>query len=196
MIEKFKQWFREIEDKAIEEKKSIARTKGNESAWKEEIWESKEKNKDIMKKFGKEGENLKYESRYKNHIKDGNDKGEWLYDLIWREFDESNNLKNIILAMEIEMGKKIGSIKNDFNKLLQSDAEYKIMVFQQRNKENQFEHTLNVLEKAVKTYKSKSDAKYLLCGWNITEQTFKISCIQVESKHRITKLFRGYLRDL
>jgi hypothetical protein len=193
MIEKFKQWFREIEDKATKEKKAIARKKGDENAWKKEIWKSAEKNIAIKKKFKKEGKKIGYESRpYKI---DNKVKGGWLYDFCWREFNKLNNLKNIILAMEIEMTQKDGSIKNDFNKLLQAEAKYKIMVFQRRKKKrgedkDQFEHTLDMLEKAVKSYKSKSDTEYLLCGWNITEHIFKYSYIQVKNQ-RIKKIKRG-----
>ena len=171
MIEKFKNWFSEIREDAIEQKKAIAREKGDERAWKKEIWKSPDKNNAIKVKFRDEGAKLGYKSR-PSYVTGA---GEWLYDFIWREFDESNNLKNIILAMEIEVSDmEENRIKYDFNKILQADSKYKIMVFQLKTK-TEVLVVLENFEKAAKIYNSKLESQFLLCGWCTNTNEFMFS---------------------
>lgn len=171
MIESFKEWFSDIREEAIKDKKVKAKIKGDETAWKKEIWKSPEKNKVIKNKFRDEGFKLGYKSR-PSYVTGA---GEWLYDFVWRKFDESGNLKNVILTMEIEMSNLHESEKkHDFNKLLQADSQYKVMVFQSKSKKD----TLTALEKfenAAKVYNSKSESKYLLCGWCTSKNEFIFS---------------------
>ncbi|MGR6831315.1 hypothetical protein [Aliivibrio wodanis] len=164
-IETFKQWFLEISDEAIETKKIKARNKGDESKWKNEIWSSPNKNRDIKARFCDEGEILGYRSRpsYKSKA------GEWLYDFIWREFDESDNLKRVVLTMEIEVSDLY--FKYDFNKLLQADSEYKIMVFQVKH-EQAIEEVFASLQSAVEAYQSNVQSHYLLVGWSTSNNKF------------------------
>lgn len=172
MIEVFKQWFIEIRENVIDEKKSKASAKGDESQWKKEIWASQDKNKDIKSRFRDEGEKLGYKSRpsYKTNA------GEWLYDFIWREFDDSNNLKRVVLSMEIEVSDK--HFKYDFNKLLQSDSKYKIMVFQVKH-EKEVEDVFLSLKSAICAYQSRVDSYYLLVGWCTSKNDFTFRDIPV-----------------
>ncbi|KAF3984804.1 MAG: hypothetical protein HFP81_00270 [Methylococcales symbiont of Hymedesmia sp. n. MRB-2018] len=153
----------EIEQNAIEVKKMASREKhnGDDSQWKKEIWHSPQKNKDIKLRFSIEGEKLGYRPRpYKQ-----NNAGEWLYDFVWRKFDESGNLLSVDLTMEIEVSDTdIKKIKYDFNKLLQSDSKYKILIFQLK-KESDIINALVEFSDSVKSYNSKVSSEYLLCGW-------------------------------
>ena len=168
MITKFKTWFKEVEDTAIKRKKREARNKGDESKWKKEIWQSIQKNKDIKHKFRDEGFNLGYNSRpsYKSKA------GEWLYDFIWRKFDGEDNFLELVLAMEIELSENtFKGFRYDFNKLLQSDATYKIFVFQKKM-ENEIEEIFKLLVESTIKYKSKIESEYLICGWCYSKNTF------------------------
>jgi len=151
----------EIQDEALLRKKEQAKAKGDESKWKSEIWKSPRKNKDIKLRFQKEGNMLQYRSRPSSDT----NAGEWLYDFVWREFDDKGNLLGLKLAMEIEvsdMSEK--GIKYDFNKLLQADSDYKILVFQLKT-EDEVTTALSNFEKAAKRYRSKLSSDFLLCGW-------------------------------
>ena len=165
LIKLFQQWFLEIGENAVQEKIEKAKAKGDETKWKNEIWSSPRKNKDIKARFRDEGEKLGFKSRpsYKTNA------GEWLYDFVWREFDEQNNLKKVVLTMEIEVSDKY--FKYDFNKLLQADSEYKIMVFQVKSTQ-ELEDVFSSLHSAIQAYESRVKSYYLLVGWCTSENNF------------------------
>jgi len=165
MIEDFKLWFKELELKAITVKKLKAK---DPTKWKKEIWKAPEKNKQIKEKFTLEGRILGYRPRSSFDRK----AREWLYDLIWREFDNDGFLINVPLAMEIELSdKKEKNIRYDFNKLLQADSEYKVFVFQQKSVKSSDEMLLP-FEKVARKYKSKISSKYLICCWCTSKNEF------------------------
>ena len=128
--------------------------------------------------------NIEYDSNWTNEIKNqfcelGKEKNykvcatksasvkshyeEWLYDLCWIEYYNNKNqlnygyLKNIILALESEWGDS-DKIIDDFHKLLQSKAKYKIMIFQSTNANKLFEY----MESNINYYWKTNDEKYLL----------------------------------
>jgi hypothetical protein len=193
-IEDFKAWFGEIEREA-HEKMVVEELR---------VWKSAEKNKDIQNKFRDKlkvldinpdpeyGAGQKYEIRPNEENKKYH-KGGWLYDFCLRELDikiENSNkiitLKKMILAMEIEMTQNDGSIRNDFHKLLQADAEYKIMVFQRRQQDKgqnkgDVNDVFEMLKQQAKAYKPQSNSKYLLCGWSISRLQFEIEAFTVEN---------------
>ena len=110
------------------------------------IWKSPIKNKEIKEAFAKKAPD--YECQCRPDIK----KREWLYDLVWRKFDSGDYLSTL-LAMEIEVSAGYKGVVYDFNKLLQSDAKLKIMVFQQKTVE-EGEDILNKLNSPVTTLKT------------------------------------------
>src|SRR5271157_2782413 len=64
--------------------------------------------------------------------------GEWLYDLCWLKYDQPKDesveyphLGEVVLAMESEWG-DTGALIDDFHKLLQSTARYRLMIFQSK----------------------------------------------------------------
>lgn len=158
----FKQWLIEIQEAALAHKREQALAGGDEASWKRFIWTSTDKNKAIKARFRDEGALRGYRSRpsYKTGA------GEWLYDFVWREFDENNNLLKVVLTMEIEVSEsKISSLLYDFHKLLQADSEYKVFVFQTKT-EADVQAAMSALKTAAQHYQSKSESKYLLCGWS------------------------------
>lgn len=168
MLDQFKIWFTEIAQKAIDQKVSKASKKGNAETWKSEIWRSSDKNSDIKKRFRDEGAARGYKSR-PSYVSGA---GEWLYDFVWREFDEDERLVRVVLAMEIEVSAcNPKSIRYDFNKLLQADAEYKILVFQQKTK-SEVDSTFSFLQDSFSIYQKKSDSAFLICGWCTAENSF------------------------
>lgn len=52
---------------------------------------------------------------------------EWLYDIIWYETNE-NGFSKLKLAVESELCRDLGQIKYDFDKLLVTNAELRIMI--------------------------------------------------------------------
>lgn len=175
MIENFKEWMIEIQDEAINEKCRKAKEKGDETKWENEIWKSPEKNKVIKNRFRDEGFKRGYKSR-PSYVSGA---GEWLYDFVWREFNDDGDLLNIVLAMEIEVSDmEEKAIKYDFNKLLQADSQYKVLVFQLKT-ENEVNAALENFTNAAKVYNSKSNSEYLLCGWCTSKNKFLFSDFRV-----------------
>ncbi|MFZ2449775.1 MAG: hypothetical protein WAW36_04565 [Methylovulum miyakonense] len=166
MIGQFKEWITDIQNTALSEKRKKAEEKGDVSKWKKEIWKSPEKNKAIKARFLKEGRLRGYRPRPSDNS------GEWLYDFVWREFDAENNLVRVVLTMEIEVsGMTESAIKYDFQKLLQADSEYKILVFQLKT-EAEIQNALNNFRRCAQIYQVRVDARYLLCGWCIAKNEF------------------------
>lgn len=164
MIEDFKRWFVELGDHAINRKNAIALKTGKRPKWTNPV-----KNKEIKEKFSYEG--LRIEGVKPRSSADRKSR-EWLYDLIWREFDSENNFVSVKLAMEIELSEmKERGLVYDFDKLLQSDSEYKIFVFQQQTKE-QAEYVFKQLRIRSESYNHKLKSTFLLCCWSWDSGTF------------------------
>ncbi|MBA2781105.1 hypothetical protein [Billgrantia kenyensis] len=168
MRDRFKEWLLEIQENALAIKRAKALKAGDESLWKKQKWLSPQKNSDIKARFRDEGEKLGYRSlpSYKTGA------GEWLYDFVWRKFDDEGHLEEIVLAMEIEMSDRTErGLMRDFAKLLQSDAAYKIMVFQHKTDDDihtAFEH----FKKRAAKYRVKVPSEFLLCGWSTSMNQF------------------------
>lgn len=64
--------------------------------------------------------------------------------------------------MEIEVSDK--NFKYDFNKLLQADLKYELMVFQVKT-EQEVADVFSLLHRSVQSYQSKVNSQYLLVGW-------------------------------
>jgi hypothetical protein len=171
MIEEFKEWMIGIQEDALARKREKAKAKGDESKWRSEIWKSPDKNRDIKLKFQLEGDKRHYKSRPSSETK----AGEWLYDFVWRQFDEEGNLLCLKLAMEIEVSDmNERGIKYDFNKLLQADSDYKVLVFQLKTGD-EVSSALSNFEKAAMAYNSKFSSDFLLCGWSTSLNKFAFS---------------------
>lgn len=74
--------------------------------------------------------------------------------------------------MEIEMSDSSQrGLMRDFAKLLQSDAAYKVMVFQHKTEDDvqtAFEH----FKAKSRKYRAKIPSEFLLCGWSTSLNQF------------------------
>ncbi|WP_146680302.1 hypothetical protein [Oceanococcus atlanticus] len=59
---------------------------------------------------------------------------EWLYDVTWYEYDQKDRLVSIPFAAEIEWRHGgLHGVKFDFEKLVQSTADHKVMIFEAKD---------------------------------------------------------------
>jgi hypothetical protein len=104
------------------------------------------------------------------------------------------------------MKKDEGNIRNDFHKLLQAEAKYKIMVFQwnssckdkdeaKKRSEDRINNIFTQLEETVKCYESKSAAKYLIFGWSAPAKEFMYSQFEVRNYIDEDTIQRGNLHN-
>ena len=157
-----------VQHKAIERKKEDAGRKhdGDTSQWKREIWKSPYKNRDIKAALAAEGQRLGFQ------VLPAGKRGEWLYDLVWRRLDANRNLTGMPLAVEIEMSdNRLWGIRYDFNKLLQAQADHKLMIFQVQTPD-EVEATFARLEESIQVYPHAAPCRYLLCGWSTQQNAF------------------------
>ena len=170
-----------IQHEAIERKKAKAaeRNEGDTSRWKREIWRSPEKNRDIKAFLAREGQRLGFQ------VLPAGQRGEWLYDLVWRHLDANGNLIGIPLAVEIEMSDEdVRGIRYDFNKLLQAQADHKLMVFQLKTPE-EVEAAFERLQEAIDAYPSAASCRYLLCGWSTQKNEFYFRHGETDAKQAV-----------
>ncbi len=164
MIEDFKKWFEDLGNNALKRKADITAKTGKRPKWTNTV-----KNKEIKEKFTEKGLSIKG-----IHPRSSSDKKakEWLYDLIWREFDDENNFIGVMLAMEIELSdmNKKGLIY-DFNKILQSDSNYKVFVCQQKTL-SETNNIIAILNNAAMKYKTKVEAELLIACWCWDSESF------------------------
>lgn len=150
-----------ISKNAIAHKKSEAKERyGNEKEWKKVIWYSPQKNRAIKECLIQEGQKLGLQV-----LPDQKKRGEWLYDLVWRQLDANKNIIGMPLAVEIEVSdSSLSGIRYDFNKLLQAHALNKLMVFQVKHLDDAnlaFER----LRQSIDAFPHLQENKYLLCAW-------------------------------
>lgn len=175
IISKVKEWLGDLETLA-NEKRTLAKING-----KKFIWYSKNKNKDIKKKFSQEGELLKVAQshRLSSRSSGASTGNEWLYDFILREFDAENNFVRVPLTAEFEFSdSKVSALIYDFNKLLQCDADNRVFIFQTKYKED-FDEVIKKIHSVLKAYHHKSPCHFLVACWMTSEYQFKYVEIQV-----------------
>jgi hypothetical protein len=89
--------------------------------------------------------------------------GEFLWDGAMQERDAACNLVGVSLALESEwMGR--ASIKEDFEKLLASGTEHRVMVCSAEALPG-IQRQFGRLQKMIAAYRSRPGDRYLLAGW-------------------------------
>lgn len=167
-----------IQHHAIERKKAQAAEKfdGDMSQWKREVWPSPEKNRNIKAALAAEGQRLGFQ------VLPAGRRGEWLYDLVWRRLDANRNLTGMPLAVEIEMSdSSLWGIRYDFNKLLQAQADHKLMVFQVQTF-GEVEAAFERLEESIEVYPHAAACRYLLCGWSSQRNAFHFKDYEAQGR--------------
>lgn len=111
---------------------------------------------------------------------------EWLYDLVWYEDapKESYIMKNTLLVVESEWAYKrpkdddnYGAIKYDFQKLLLSNAELKLMIFRVSGKTKQdikqkLIELYNYFNNAIDKYEQMESGEFLFIAFCDKEKSF------------------------
>jgi len=96
-------------------------------------WETPRWTKEIKERLCELGHKLGYKVCASNY----NDKdwGEWLFDLVWLLSDKNGYLTSVPLVMECEWDYRSTNIEDDFQKLILARAHHRIMIFQQKTKD-------------------------------------------------------------
>lgn len=109
---------------------------------------------------------------------------EWLYDLVWYEDDrnESYTIKKTLLVVESEwaykrskdkIDDKYGAIKYDFQKLLLSNAELKLMIFRvSGNTKQKLIELYNYFNNAIDKYEQMESGEFLFIAFCDKEKSF------------------------
>jgi hypothetical protein len=89
---------------------------------------------------------------------------EWLYDVVWFQSDDSNDLIDVPLVVESEwLGEN--NLKDDFQKLLVARAKHRLMVFQGRS-EKEVRMIFDSMRGWIRKYHGTAkEDRYLLAGW-------------------------------
>ena len=103
---------------------------------------------------------LGYEYGFEVCPDNDNQNSEWLYDLIWYK-NQDGFLSEIPFIMESEWSYGYDCIKYDFEKLLQSDAELKLMICCHKNGENDIQYFNEYFPKAIQIYKKQATSTYM-----------------------------------
>ena len=154
--------------------------------WKK--WTAAKKNEMVKAKFHEEGEKLGYFPYSKMNKA-------FLYDFCWAVHgkddrddgtrgDGTRRLLEVILAMELEFSETQlrhgihAGVRYDFNKLLQSDARYKVFCFQMP-KLARVNEAIQTLKEDALAYRSKVVAEFFICGWAYRDGGSKWHCVSV-----------------
>ena len=92
--------------------------------------------------------------------------GEWLYDILWWEQNQSGYVTDIPLVCELEWG-NINAVKDDFQKLLLARSKYRIMIFQcGRN-------IIQCFKAQIQQFNlTQNGDQYLFCSWEGNNKGF------------------------
>ncbi|MDP4114530.1 MAG: hypothetical protein Q8903_00260 [Bacteroidota bacterium] len=103
----------------------------------------------------------------KNHC-GGDHQSEWLYDMVWYKENSDNMLIEVPLVLEMEWSRFDKDIKYDFEKLLLSNSELRVMIFQKDSRDEVQKIGNNLIDR-IKIFENKNKAdKYLLIGMDTT----------------------------
>lgn len=99
--------------------------------------------------------------------------GEWLYDVCWLDWKKKDppRLKQVVLAAECEWGND-GDIYDDFEKLVQSRARLRVMIFTKKNEEA-VNGMIDDLKACASGFEQRQPGDdYLFCGYDNTKSGF------------------------
>ena len=97
---------------------------------------------------------------------------EWLYDLVWYKDDREHELLDVGLVLECEWDQNYRGIRYDFEKLLLSKSEYKVMIFQ--GDARSISMAFTKMKLSIEKFRQKSSGeRYLLIALNYNEDEFQ-----------------------
>lgn len=99
--------------------------------------------------------------------------GEWLYDICWLEVSSEipGLYKSLPLALESEWGMSMDEVLPDFQKLVFSNADLRVMIWQNRNDES-LAVDARFLRLQVSVAGQRQE-QYLLAGFDTSSQSFR-----------------------
>lgn len=100
--------------------------------------------------------------------------GEWLYDVTWLYYDEGYYLLNVPLVMECEWLLSKDEIDHDFQKLLLARAQHRVMIYNQKTKDEVLEKIDNFKEQIIKYTGTCAGDRYFFAGYSW--DTSKFDC--------------------
>jgi hypothetical protein len=96
---------------------------------------------------------------------------QWLFALCWAQM-RKGRMVSLPLVAEIEWNLNLGEIAEDFDKLLQSTARHRLMIFEQRNAAD-VAMVLKNLKARVTAYRDRQPSgRYLFAGYDFTGRRF------------------------
>ena len=93
--------------------------------------------------------------------KDRDFDSEWLYDLTWYKEDSEEYLTEVFLVCESELNSSIDEIYYDFQKLLQSNAPFRLMITQTYSSEKE-ERIFAEFKEGVRRFEGLSKGEQIL----------------------------------
>ncbi len=107
--------------------------------------------------------------------------GEWIYDQCWLKYSEEKTedfnyeyLLDVFLVLESEWG-NAGDVIDDFHKILQAKARYKVMIFQENNPEKLY----NYMTKNIEKYNYAGEKEiYILACYKSNESKFEVKILE------------------
>lgn len=118
---------------------------------------------EIKRIIGNIGQQLNYEVMAGG---DNDFEGEWLYDIVWYSNNEVG-FNKMILAVECEFSRGLKHIQYDFDKLLVTNAENRIMICMSLGNEPGFEKIITQCNEAINNYEMlPKGSRFLLLIWD------------------------------
>jgi hypothetical protein len=166
MLSEIQNWLKQLESRA---RLLNMLTKENNKGL---TWLRTNQHKSIKEKLKKGSEQFSSQGRLLSHASGENSFEKWPYDFTLQESDQENQLIGIRLIAEIDLsGSSENCLLHDFYKILQADADVKLLVIQKEFKEG-FITATNEYEKTMKAYKHKLKSEILLACWITSEDRF------------------------
>lgn len=168
----------EIENGLLEDARATARR------GKEESLGDKEWTKDLISRIAERGKSLKYGICAAGHENDG--RAGWLYDLTWlqREDGTTNLLRQdgtpnpitaVPLILESELNPRPNFQQEDFEKLLISRAQFRVMVFQDSTAQRLTTTLRRLVQLAASSPLTQLRDRYLFLGYSWEEYDFVVN---------------------
>jgi hypothetical protein len=133
----------------------------------------KKRTKAIRECIREAGEARGYTVYAIGHGPSENEKGEWLFDIIWLVFDRKKYItEDVVLVLECEWNTSPREIDDDFQKLILARADLRCMVFRASSEREAYAEIERLTNQVTQFRKSMEGDNYLFCAWLEDEADF------------------------
>ena len=127
---------------------------------------------EVRKSIGDAGEARDY-TVYAINYGLGEDKGEWLFDIIWLVFDRKRYItEDVVLVLECEWNTSQREIDDDFQKLILARADLRCLIFRAPSEPGAEAEIERLTDQVTQFRKSIEGDNYLFCAWLEDEERF------------------------